>query len=41
MFELYARLRGILVSDAKLELIDLLAESAVQPRTVCGQKVMQ
>ena len=41
MFELYARLRGILVSDAKLELIDLLAESAVQPRTVCGQNVMQ
>ena len=31
MFELYARLRGILVSDAKLELIDLLAESVGQP----------
>ena len=26
MFELYARLRGLLVSDAKLELLDLLAE---------------
>ena len=41
MFELYARLRGILVSEAKFELIDLLAERAVQSRDVCGQNVMQ
>ncbi len=37
MFELYARLRGITVSDAKLELIDLLSQDAAAEPSLLPQ----
>lgn len=40
MFQLYARMRGITVSEAKLELVDLLShDAAVEPLTLPPSKV--